>query len=167
MESKVGKGTRITVTLPHRIAQDEDVKRIIEKAEGYDVNQFNGKRILLAEDNELNAEIAITILEEAGFMVEHAEDGIICVDMMEKAEVGYYDLILMDIQMPNMDGYKTTQTIRKLSDPKKAGITIVAMTANAFEEDVQASLDAGMNGHLSKPIAMDEVVKTIARNLDR
>lgn len=165
VESKVGKGTKITVTLPHRIAQDEDSQKIIEKVEGYDVNQFKGKRILLAEDNELNAEIAITILEEAGFMVEHAEDGIICVDMMEKAEAGYYDLILMDIQMPNMDGYKATKTIRKLSDEKKAGITIVAMTANAFDEDKRNAYEAGMNWHISKPIKIDELMSALTEIL--
>lgn len=158
VESKVGKGTKITVTLPHRIAQDAETQSYIERAQGYDENFFKGKRILLAEDNELNAEIAITILEEAGFEVEHAQDGIICVDMMEKAEAGYYDLILMDIQMPNMDGYKATQTIRKLSDPQKAGITIVAMTANAFEEDKRNAYEAGMNWHISKPIKIDELM---------
>ena len=165
VESKVGKGTRITVTLPHRIAQESDIQNIIEKVDAYDENCFKGKRILLAEDNELNAEIAITILEEAGFEVEHAADGIICVDMMEKAEAGYYDLILMDIQMPNMDGYKATQTIRKLSDQKKAGITIVAMTANAFEEDKKVAYKAGMNWHISKPIKVDELMAALAEIL--
>ena len=129
------------------------------------MNCFRGKRILLAEDNELNAEIAITILEEAGFEVEHAADGIICVDMMEKAEAGYYDLILMDIQMPNMDGYKATQTIRKLSDPRKADITIVAMTANAFDEDKKNAYKAGMNWHIAKPIKVDELISALTEIL--
>lgn len=158
VESQVGKGTRITVILPHRIAEEDDTQRHIEKTEGYDVSGFKGKRILLAEDNELNAEIAITILEEAGFLVEHAEDGVICVDMMEKAEAGYYDLILMDIQMPNMDGYKAARIIRKFSDPEKAGITIVAMTANAFDEDKKNAYEAGMNWHIAKPIKIDELI---------
>lgn len=165
VESKVGIGTKITVTLPHRIAQDEDIHGFIEKPEGYDENCFQGKRILLAEDNELNAEIAMTILEEAGFMVEHAEDGIICVDMMEKAEAGYYDLILMDIQMPNMDGYKATRTIRNLSDKEKAGITIVAMTANAFEEDKKNAYEAGMNDHLAKPIQLEKLYEMMMKYL--
>lgn len=165
VESKVGRGTKITVTLPHRIAQDVDTQRFIENAQEYDANYFKGKRILLAEDNELNAEIAITILEEAGFEVEHAADGIICVDMMEKAEAGYYDLILMDIQMPNMDGYKATQTIRRLSDQKKAGITIVAMTANAFDEDKRNAYRAGMNWHISKPIKIDELMSALTEIL--
>ena len=165
VESKVGRGTRITVTLPHRIAQEADTQSYIEKAQGYDENCFKGKRILLAEDNELNAEIAITILEEAGFVVEHAEDGIICVDMMEKAEAGYYDLILMDIQMPNMDGYKATKTIRKLSDPQKAGITIVAMTANAFDEDKKNAYNAGMNWHIAKPIRVEELMSALTEIL--
>ena len=103
----------------------------------------------------------MTILEEAGFEVEHAADGIICVDMLEKAEAGYYDLILMDIQMPNMDGYKATQTIRKFSDVKKAGIGIVAMTANAFEEDRRNAYKAGMNGHIAKPIKVDMLLSAL------
>ncbi|MDD6190217.1 MAG: ATP-binding protein [Firmicutes bacterium] len=163
--SCVGKGTRITVTLPHRIAQEGDARALADKAHSYNTETFRGKRILLAEDNELNAEIAITILEEAGFVVEHAEDGIICVDMMEKAEAGYYDLILMDIQMPNMDGYKATRTIRKLSDPDKAGITIVAVTANAFEEDKQNAYEAGMNRHIAKPIKIEELMAALAEVL--
>ena len=161
VESRIGKGTRFTVTMPHRIAQKREVRPLKEESAAYDAERFRGKRILLAEDNELNAEIAITILEEAGFEVEHAEDGVICVDMMEKAEPGYYDLILMDIQMPNMDGYRATQTIRSFADPKKAGITIVAMTANAFEEDKQNAYRAGMNLHISKPIIVDELMAAL------
>ena len=161
VESKVGRGTRITVTLPHRIAQETDTRRYMENAKAYDENCFRGKRILLAEDNELNAEIAITILEEAGFVVEHAEDGIICVDMMEKAEAGFYDLILMDIQMPNMDGYKATQIIRRLSDKQKADIPIIAITANAFAEDVHAAKMAGMNEHIAKPLERNTLVKVL------
>ena len=165
VESEVGKGTRTTVTLPHRIAQQEDTGSLAKKAKSYDESLFRGKRILLAEDNELNAEIAMAVLEEAGFTVEHAADGIICVDMMEKADAGYYDLILMDIQMPNMDGYKATQTIRKLSDPKKAGITIVAMTTNAFEEDKTNAFRAGMNRHIAKPIKLDELMSALTELL--
>ena len=161
VESKIGKGTKFTVTLPHRIAENGDEDYLAEKMCAYDDGHFRGKRILLAEDNELNAEIAMTILEEAGFEVEHAADGIICVDMLEKAEAGYYDLILMDIQMPNMDGYKATQTIRKFSDVKKAGIGIVAMTANAFEEDRRNAYKAGMNGHIAKPIKVDMLLSAL------
>ena len=167
VESKVGMGTRITVTLPHRIAQDGNAQMLMNKAHDFNTDTFKGKRILLAEDNELNAEIAITILEEAGFAVEHAADGVICVDMMEKAEADYYDLILMDIQMPNMDGYRATQTIRKLSDPKKAGITIVAMTANAFEEDKRNAYRAGMNLHIAKPIKVDELMSALTEILKK
>ena len=132
VESRIGKGTKFTVTLPHRIVEEEGAARFREKTFELETGHFRGKRILLAEDNELNAEIAVTILQEAGFHVDHAADGIICVDMLEKAPPGYYDLILMDIQMPNMDGYKATQTIRRFADGEKAGITIIAMTANAF-----------------------------------
>ena len=166
VDSKVGRGTKITVTIPHRLAQEIDTERYIQTAKCYDIHTFKGKRILLAEDNELNAEIAMTILEEAGFVVEHASDGIICVDMLKKAEAGYYDLILMDIQMPNMDGYKATQTIRKFADEKKAGITIVAMTANAFDEDKKNAYEAGMNWHISKPIKVDELMAALKNILE-
>ena len=128
---------------------------------------FRGKRILLAEDNELNAEIAITILEEAGFTVEHAGDGAACVDMLERREAGYYDLILMDIQMPNMDGYQATEVIRNMAVPEKASIPIIAMTANAFEEDRKAAFAAGMNGHIAKPIDLDKLFAALSKTLSR
>ena len=165
VESQIGKGTKFTVTLPHRIAGKSEIAQFAEKTHAYEVTQFKGKRILLAEDNELNAEIAMTILEEAGFEVEHAADGIICVNMLEKADAGYYDLILMDIQMPNMDGYKATRTIRKFADKEKAGITIIAMTANAFEEDKINAYKAGMNFHIAKPIKLDELMSALAEIL--
>ena len=162
VESQVGKGSRFTVIIPHRIASDEDVCRFAVRSSENDMENLNGTRILLAEDNELNAEIAVTILGEEGCMVDHAEDGIICVDMLEKAEPGYYDMILMDIQMPNMDGYKATQTIRRFEDREKAEIPIIAMTANAFEEDRKNAIDAGMNGHIAKPIKVDDLFALIS-----
>lgn len=165
VESRIGVGTRFTLTLPHRIAEDSGSGRLEETAREFQTDCFKGKRILLAEDNELNAEIAIAILEEAGFLVDRAEDGILCVDMLEKAAPGYYDLILMDIQMPNMDGYKATQTIRSFSDPVKAGITIIAMTANAFEEDRRNAFRVGMNGHIAKPIRVEKLLSVLAECL--
>ena len=165
VESQIGRGTRFTVTLPHRIADGAEDEHRLEKADGQAVSQFRGRRILLAEDNELNAEIAMTILREAGFEVDHAADGVICVDMLEKADAGTYDLILMDIQMPNMDGYKATQTIRQFENTEKAGIIIVAMTANAFEEDKKNAYQAGMNGHIAKPIRVDELIGALAEIL--
>jgi len=113
---------------------------------------FAGKRILLAEDNELNQEIAQTILEEQGFIVDVAWDGTVAVEKMEHQPAGYYDLVLMDIQMPCMDGYEATRRIRALADKEKARIPIYAMTANAFDEDRQKALDAGLDGHIVKPI---------------
>ena len=116
---------------------------------------------MLAEDNDLNAEIAEFILEDMGLIVDRVEDGIQCVARMEQKPAGTYDLILMDIQMPNMDGYKATQTIRKLADEKKACIPIIAMTANAFEEDRKKALAKGMNGHIAKPVDAEKLKKTI------
>ena len=165
VESKLGKGTKFTVTLPHRIAETGVDVQHVEKAAEYNANSFKGKRILLAEDNEMNAEIATAILGEVGFEVEHAVDGILCVDMLEKADANYYDLILMDIQMPNMDGYKATQIIRKFYDKQKAQIPILAMTANAFEEDRKNAVKAGMNGHISKPINVSDLMATLANVL--
>ena len=120
-----------------------------------------GKHILLAEDNDLNAEIAIAILEDMGLFVERAVDGIQCVAKMEQKPAGTYDLILMDIQMPNMDGYKATQTIRTFADKEKARIPIAAMTANAFEEDREMALAKEMNGHIAKPIDADKIRKML------
>lgn len=162
VESKIGKGTKFTIILPHRIAASKDADQSVKDNAEIDTELFKGKRILLAEDNALNAEIAIAILEEAGFEVDHAEDGIVCVDMLEKAETGYYDIVLMDIQMPNMNGYKATQTIRLSSDKQKANIPIIAMTANAFAEDKKNAFKAGMNGHIAKPINVKELMQTIA-----
>ena len=161
VESKVGVGTKITVTLPHRIAQPADTQSYIEKAQGYDENCFKGKRILLAEDNELNRELAEAIFTEAGFLLEMAENGKLALEMLQAHEAGYYDLIISDIQMPVMDGYELSRQVRRLEDGKKAGIPILALTANAFEEDRQQVMEAQMNGHLAKPIDMEEVLKTI------
>lgn len=126
---------------------------------------FAGKRILLAEDNDLNAEIAIEILKERGFEVERAVDGIECLGMLESQESRYYDVILMDIQMPNMDGYKATQIIRGMENPCLAKIPIIAMTANAFSEDRKKALEMGMNAHIAKPISVEFLEKTLSRIL--
>ena len=160
VQSQQGEGTTVTVTVPHRI-----VERKVQndrKSGVLDDAYFMGKRILLAEDNELNAEIAIEILREVGFDIEHALDGARCVEMLQQAATGYYDVILMDIQMPNMNGYEATQAIRQLPDDAKAHIPILAMTANAFEEDKREALRVGMNGHLAKPINVTELMKTLA-----
>ena len=164
VESELGKGTRFTLTLPHRIADATDDGLNGELSE-YSLEDFAGKRILLAEDNELNAEIAMTILKEEGLLVDCAADGVICVDMIERAAPDFYDLVLMDIQMPNMDGYKTTQLIRRLSDQRKANVPIIAMTANAFEEDRKMAFAVGMNGHIAKPIQPEILKNTLGRLL--
>ncbi|MDO4483708.1 MAG: response regulator [Clostridia bacterium] len=130
-----------------------------------DADAFAGKRILMAEDNELNAEIATELLEAVGFEVTWAQDGILCVDALRKAPAGTFDLILMDIQMPNLNGYDAARRIRALEDREKAGIPIIAMTANAFEEDKRNALRAGMNAHIPKPIKVDEMLKTLGRVL--
>lgn len=160
VDSKVDRGTKFTVIIPYRIADSESMEKPNEFALESDANRFAGKRILLAEDNELNAEIATEILKEFGFEVEHAKDGVICVDMLRKAEKGYYDLVLMDIQMPNMNGYLATEKIRELSGECK-DIPIIAMTANAFEEDKRHAFSVGMNGHIAKPIDVGKLIEEI------
>ncbi len=150
VESKPGKGSAFRVTLTHRIADRPGESAVSEPEDNSDV--LPGRRILLAEDNELNAEITMALLEDMGVQSERAEDGAACVEMLQEAEPGYYDLILMDIQMPNMDGYEATRRIRAMTDAAKSRIPIVALTANTFEEDRKKSFEAGMNSHLAKPI---------------
>ena len=162
VESELGKGSTFTVTLKHRIADESYyVKKYIEES-GTGSEILEGRNILLAEDNDLNAEIAEAILESAGLKIERVEDGIQCVNRIEKMPVDTYDMILMDIQMPQMDGYKATQAIRNLPDEDKASIPIVAMTANAFEEDKRDAIAAGMNGHIAKPIQVDKMLSILS-----
>ena len=124
---------------------------------------FTGKRVLLVEDNELNREIAHEILSQAGFEVEAAEDGSIAVEIVKESKPGYYDLILMDVQMPIINGYEATRAIRSLEDKELASIVIIAMTANAFEEDKKAALDAGMNDHIAKPIDIEVLFEVLGK----
>ena len=161
VESKQGEGSKFTVTLEYRIADKSYYERATEKFSDMDETRISGKHILLAEDNDLNAEIAQFILEDMGLMVDRVEDGVQCVSRIEQKPAGTYDLILMDIQMPNMDGYRATEMIRGLSDKDKATIPIIAMTANAFEEDRKKALAKGMNGHIAKPVDAEKVEKTI------
>ena len=162
VESELGKGSTITVTLKHKIADESYYvkKHIEESGKGSEI--LEGRNILLAEDNDLNAEITEAILERAGIKTERVEDGIQCVNMIEKMPADTYDMILMDIQMPKMNGYKATQAIRRLPDKDKACIPIIAMTANAFEEDKRDALAVGMNGHIAKPIELDKLLSMLA-----
>ena len=162
VESEPGKGSTFTVTLKHRIADESYyVKRHIEEP-GTGSEILEGRNILLAEDNDMNAEIAEAILERAGLKIERVENGIQCVNRIMEMPAGTYDMILMDIQMPKMNGYKATQTIRHLPDKDKACIPIIAMTANAFEEDKRDAITAGMNGHIAKPIQVDKLLPMLA-----
>ena len=164
VESKIGVGSKFTVTIPCRIAS-EDETQAKRETNPSDQKCLCGTRILLTEDNDLNAEIATELLQEEGCTVDRAKDGVECVDMLEKAANGTYQLILMDIQMPVMNGYDAAKKIRRMEDPQKANIPIIAMTANAFSEDKQAALDAGMNDHIAKPINMNVLVPTLRKYL--
>ena len=164
VESKIGVGSTFTVTIPCRIASQEEAQAKRDTTSS-DKKSLCGVKILLTEDNDLNAEIAAELLQEEGCTVERAKDGVECVDMLEKAANGTYQLILMDIQMPVMNGYDAAKKIRRMEAPPKADIPIIAMTANAFSEDKQAALDAGMNDHVAKPINMNVLVPTIRKYL--
>ena len=164
VESRIGVGSTFTVTIPCRIAS-EDETQAKRETNPSDQKCLCGTRILLTEDNDLNAEIAVELLQEEGCTVDRAKDGVECVDMLEKAAYGTYQLILMDIQMPVMNGYDAARKIRGLDDPQKANIPIIAMTANAFTEDRQVALDAGMNDHIAKPINMNVLVPTLRKYL--
>lgn len=165
VESTQGVGTKFTVDLALTLASREEVYSSPEASAEAEHAKLRGRRILLAEDNDLNAEIAIALLGEEGLLIERAADGEECCTMLAQAPEGYYDLVLMDIQMPRMNGYEAAAKIRGMADVKKAGIPIIAMTANAFAEDRQAALDAGMNAHVAKPIDMAVLLPTLLRCL--
>lgn len=162
IDSMVGKGTTIIVSIPHKLS---DTSKYIEPSvptTSLNINSSSEKRILIVEDNELNAEITYELLKESGYQSDIASDGVICLEKIMTAPAHYYDLILMDIQMPNLNGYDATRKIRNLDDKEKANIPIIAMTANAFEEDKQTAFACGMNAHLSKPINTIKLLQTIS-----
>ncbi|MDO4961942.1 MAG: response regulator [Eubacteriales bacterium] len=163
VNSKKGEGSEFIITLKFPLADEEELIRQKAAAEEEEEEEmdFTGRRILLVEDNELNREIAEEILTEVGFEVETAENGQLACDALAASEMGYFDLVLMDVQMPVMDGYEATRTIRRFENPHLAGIPIIAMTANAFEEDRKMAFDAGMDGHIAKPIDVEVLFTTL------
>lgn len=163
VESTQGVGTKFTVDISFDMTSEADVYRDQISEQPDVLEKLEGKRILLAEDNDLNAEIAIELLVEQKIITDRAEDGAECLDKLEKADSGYYDMILMDIQMPVMDGYDAAARIRRMQDEKKASIPIIAMTANAFAEDRQKAISMGMNDHVAKPIDMNVLLPVIAK----
>ena len=165
VESTQGVGTKFTVDISFDMASESDVYRDQISEQPDVLEKLEGKRILLAEDNDLNAEIAIELLAEQKIITDRAEDGAECLDKLEKADSGYYDMILMDIQMPVMDGYDAAARIRRMKDEKKASIPIIAMTANAFAEDRQKAISMGMNDHVAKPIDMNVLLPVIAKHI--
>ena len=166
VESQLGCGTKMTVVLPFELASEKQILEEKQKEKEKISDSILGKRVLLAEDNELNAEIAMTVLKENGLKAERAANGKQCIEMLKKMPEDYYDMILMDIQMPEMDGYEATKLIRNLDDAR-ADIPIVAMTANAFEEDRQKALESGMNAHVSKPVDMNMLFKVMTQILKK
>lgn len=166
VESQLGCGTKMTVVLPFELASEKQILEEKQKEKEKTSDSILGKRVLLAEDNELNAEIAMTVLKENGLKAERAANGKQCIEMLKKMPEDYYDMILMDIQMPEMDGYEATKLIRNLDDAR-ADIPIVAMTANAFEEDRQKALESGMNAHVSKPVDMNMLFKVMTQILKK
>ena len=163
VESRQGIGTKFTIDLSFDIALKEEVYGNQNAMKPPAIHTIKGTRILLVEDNELNREIATAIMEEIGLDVDCVEDGTDAVNIMSSAEGRKYDLIFMDIQMPKMDGYTATREIRTLNDPKCANIPIIAMTANAFEEDRKKAIKAGMNAHIAKPISADIILENLER----
>ena len=164
VESQLGEGTKTTVILPFQIASEKQIMKEQQKDKKSCPQNLADKRILLAEDNDLNAEITMTVLEENGLKVERVADGRKCVEAVRKMPVDYFDMILMDIQMPGLDGYEATKQIRHLGD-SRAQIPIIAMTANAFDEDRKKALDVGMNDHIAKPVDQETLFEIMARTI--
>ena len=165
VESEPGKGTKFTVEIPLELASEEDICKKELPEQTFMTDKNIGKRILLAEDNELNAEIAMELLKEEGFLIDWVKDGQECFDKLEESDDGYYDLILMDIQMPILNGYDTTAKIRQMENPKKATTPIVAMTANSFDEDIEMTQKAGMNGFIAKPLDAEKMFTILKQSI--
>ena len=161
LESEQGKGTEFTVSLRFAVVKESAE----QKAPAAQPSDFSGKKLLVAEDNELNLEISATILREAGFEVDTAENGKAALEKVEAAPPDRYDLILMDLQMPEMDGYEAARRIRDLPDQRKAAIPIVATPANAFEEVREKAVNAGMNGHIPKPLDVQKLLQVLSELL--
>ena len=161
VQTEKGRGTEFIITVDFPLAEPE---KEICSSEGDEIS-FEGMRALLVEDNMINMEIAQMLLDQSGFLVETAENGKIALEMTAASEPGYYDVILMDIQMPVMDGYTAAKEIRNLPDPGLAGIPIIAMTANAFQEDIKKAEEVGMNGHIAKPLDIPDMKSTLQRVL--
>ena len=167
VESELGKGTKFTVEIPLELASEEDVCKKELPEQAFMTDNSIGKRILLAEDNELNAEIAMELLKEEGFLIDWVKDGQECFDKLEESDDGYYDLILMDIQMPILNGYNTAAKIRQMENQKKAATPIVAMTANSFDEDIERTKKAGMNGFIAKPLDSEKMFTILKQNIEK
>ena len=167
VESELGKGTKFTVNIPLEISSEEDVYKKEQPEQPITIVKNSGKRILLAEDNELNAEIAMELLKEEGFLIDWVKDGQECFDKLEESDDGYYDLILMDIQMPILNGYNTAAKIRQMENQKKAATPIVAMTANSFDEDIERTKKAGMNGFIAKPLDSEKMFTILKQNIEK
>ena len=162
VESAENQGTEFIVELPLKLAAEKDRAVAPQKISEIEPVDFTGKRLLLVEDNELNREIEAMVLTGAGFVVDEAEDGSVAVEKVRNAAAGFYDVVLMDIQMPVMDGYAATKEIRSLENKELAAIPIIAVSANAYDEDVKASLSAGMNGHIAKPIDVKKLMAALS-----
>ena len=166
VHSVLGQGTEFVIDLKLEVVSEESEKYFIENENSITTDCFRGKRVLIVEDNELNREITSELLKDEGFLIEEATNGVEAIDKVIHSKSGYFDLILMDIQMPVMDGYKATREIRRMKESALAGIPIVAMTANTFEEDKKKCFAAGMNGHIEKPINRQIIRNTLANILN-
>ena len=166
VHSVLGQGTEFVIDLKLEVVSEESEKYFIENENSITTDCFRGKRVLIVEDNELNREITSELLKDEGFLIEEATNGVEAIDKVIHSKSGYFDLILMDIQMPVMDGYKATREIRRMKESALAGIPIVAMTANTFEEDKKKCFAAGMNGHIEKPINRQIIRSTLANVLN-
>ena len=165
VQSKVGVGTTTIILLPFTVATNTEVLTSMDQSWESVADKMRGRRILMAEDNDLNAELAVTLLQEKGLIIDRAADGVQCIAMLRSRPSDYYMAILMDIQMPNMDGYQATEIIRGLNDARSE-IPIIAMTANAFEEDRRKAMASGMNGHIVKPIDLEHIFTALGDIID-